>query len=114
SAASYYRRARPSPLRRLAVFGVIGVLIAASVGAGLYFQGLSGGTNHDAGADRERDQGLVNPTASEKAPAPVVDLPKTATHFPRRFLAVTVHNYLYANPVSARGGRMGLPTLLKD
>ena len=38
-----------------------------------------------------------------KEPAKPLELPKAATNYPRRFLAVCIHNYLYANPVSARG-----------
>ena len=59
-------------------------------GAGYYFRGTT------------RDETVaVNPVpSSAKETVKPLDLPKAAASFPRRFLAVCVHNYLYANPVN--------------
>jgi predicted Zn finger-like uncharacterized protein len=88
------------------------VLIAAFVtalatGAGFYFHGTT--------ADDGRHSTLEQNANSTTSPAPPpFDLPKAADSFPRRFLAVCVHDYLYANPVSARGERNPMPEQLRS
>jgi hypothetical protein len=86
---------------------VAAVVTALATGAGFYF--------HGATADSGRET-AVDPGASPSIPptAPPLDLPKAAASFPRRFLAVCVHDYLYANPVSARGERNPMPEQLRS
>ncbi|HEY1379142.1 MAG TPA: hypothetical protein VGF55_20235, partial [Gemmataceae bacterium] len=104
-----YRSPRPSAARRVVAFGVIGLLLAAAVGAGFYFHDIVG--TKDGGGE---DAAPAANAGTDKGTVKSVDLPTAGTNFPRRFLAVCVHDYLYANPVSARGDRTGLPDVLRS
>jgi hypothetical protein len=77
---------------------------ALATGAGFYYRGITTDTGGPTSGQAD-----VPPTP----PALPLDLPKAAATFPRRFLAVCVHNYLYANPIGARGDRNPMPEQLR-
>ena len=104
-----YHARRKSGLNAAAMALVVVAIVA--IGGGVYYKN-SFGDQGDPGGAVEKPS--VTTVASAKEPVKPVDLPKGATNFPRRFLAVCVHNYLYANPVSARGDRTGMPDVLRQ
>jgi hypothetical protein len=81
--------------------------IIAAIGAAIYFR------DSIAGLYEKAEKPPVATVASVREPIKPADLPKAATNFPRRFLAVSVQNYLYANPVSGRGDRAGMADVLR-
>jgi hypothetical protein len=103
-----YRVRRSSGTQWAVATGVIALIVA--VGGGLYYKNSAGGEGDKASA---ADKSSAAPVTSVTEPAKPVDLPKAAANFPRRILAVCVHNYLYANPVSARGDRTGMSDVLR-
>ncbi len=104
-ATPHYQVRRSSGLQWAVIAGIVALL--GVIGAGIYYQRPA----IDASAELEKSP--VTTAASSKELVKPIDLPKTATNFPRRFLAVCVHNYLYANPVSARGDRTGMADVLR-
>ena len=91
-----YQPRRSGGLKWAMVAGIIGTLVA--IGGGVYYKNTNAGPA-DAGANVDRSSEAT--VASTAESAKTLDLPKAATNFPRRFLAVSIHNYLYANPVSS-------------
>jgi Caspase domain len=91
--------------------GIVALIVA--IGGGVYYRNSSGGQGGQGDQDANVEKPPVTSVASSKEPVKPVDLPKAAMNFPRRFLAVCIHNYLYANPVSARGDRTGMTDVLR-
>lgn len=88
--------------------------VVATIGAGaalIHYRNSMNNPKDDSGAIGARARGAV-PSFVNSPPKPV-DLPKATAHFPRRFLAICVHDYLYANPVSGRGDKTGMPDVLR-
>ena len=103
-----YQPRRSGGLKWAMVAGIIGTLVA--IGGGVYYKNTNAGA---ADADANVDRSSEATVASTAESAKTLDLPKAATNFPRRFLAVSIHNYLYANPVSSRGDRTGMADVLR-
>jgi hypothetical protein len=103
-----------STARWAALATAAAVILIAVIGAAFIVKSRSGpGDESNVVAAKLTDYGPTQTTLPAKAPATPVDLPKAGSNFPRRFLAVCVHNYLYANPVSPRGDRTGMADVLR-
>jgi hypothetical protein len=106
-----YQQQRKSATRRAIDMVGVGLVLLATVGAGFYVRSRTGPPDEGV-TPVGPDGGTVVTATTAKSPPKPVDLP-TATDFPRRFLAVCVHNYLYANPTSPRADRTGLADVLR-
>jgi hypothetical protein len=89
-------------------------LTALAIGTGFYFRGPAGGPPDTTTAANTAAEPLTKEPVPAKEPSKSVEAPKPVPAFPRRFLAVCIHNYLYANPVSARGERTVMPEMLRS
>lgn len=110
-------RGRLTSSNRIGVVVVVGALLATALGIGFFAPDLigRGSKSSSSGSDIAQSPGDKKLTASSSAPkAADPDKDKVAVHFPRRFLAVCVHNYLYANPTSSRGNRTNMPDTLRN
>jgi hypothetical protein len=103
------RGKRSSSLQWAAIIGAAATLVAIIMA--FYYKGSASGAGEDKNTAPNRSAAVTQAAPKESPKA--LDLPKAATNFPRRFLAVSVHDYLYANPVSARGDRAVMPEVLR-
>lgn len=100
----------PRPVRRW----VIGfALVAGAAAAFGYWQ--SGRVHEQARDESPSAMGHTAAIESEaEKPPPVKDAPPAKQQFPRRFLFIGVHQYVYANPVSATPNEATMVRTVRD
>jgi len=91
SVSSRYRRSRRS---RWIALGIILLLLGIGGGAASYFWTHLRQLGASLRAALDEDSSKRGPSAANDKPPPAREV------FPRRVLAICVHNYLYANPVA--------------
>ncbi len=105
-----YRDRPASPLAKALMVLAFATVIALAAGAGFYFQDLFGRDSGNAEA-KVKSEEAEPPADSATKSRPTTVLPTAAEHFPRRLLAVGVHQYLYANPTAEKGFAQDIETL---